>query len=161
MPLFINDGNEYKWAHKSLMEYFAARFISDDVKGNQDEFLSKIYNSQNLSKYINMLGISYDIYIKGFSRNILKPLLNDFIEYHNRYSSKIINIDKDLIEQRIGLFYAFSSIAVIRSEYNDVQPMGEKMIMYINVRILYLYKSILKIGFLVIWRYLVDINFLI
>ena len=108
-----------------------------------------------------MLGISYDIYIKGFSRNILKPLLNDFIEYHNRYSSKIINIDKDLIEQRIGLFYAFSSIAVIRSEYNDVQPMGEKMIMYINVRILYLYKSILKIGFLVIWRYLVDINFLI
>ena len=64
VPLFCMDGTDYKWVHKSLLEYFAARFIFCDAKQNQDKILSAICNSEHKEKYINMLDIYYDIDFK-------------------------------------------------------------------------------------------------
>ena len=106
VPLFSKDGPEYKWAHKSLMEYFAARFIAEDAKENQDKILTSIYNSEHVSKYMNMLDLYYDIDFKGFSKNITLPLCESFIEfYDNNYFSS--NISRELIEQRISYLFLF------------------------------------------------------
>ena len=55
VPLFCKEGTNYKWVHKSLLEYFAARFIFCDAKQNQDRILTAIYNSGNFYKYYNPL----------------------------------------------------------------------------------------------------------
>ena len=104
VPLFVIEGPEFKWAHKSLMEYFAARFIADDAKENQDKILTAIYNSEHIDKYINMLDIYYDIDLKGFSKNITLPLFEQYLRFYkdNYYVS---NIDKNLIEKRIARLF--------------------------------------------------------
>lgn len=75
VPLFCKEGTDYKWVHKSLLEYFAARFIYCDAKDNQDRVLSAIYKSNHVSKYLNMLDLYCDIDNYGFTKNIELPLL--------------------------------------------------------------------------------------
>lgn len=117
VPLFIKDGTEFKWAHKSLMEYFAARFIADEAKEYQDKILTAINRSDSVEKYINMLDLYYDIDYKGFSKGFLLPFLEEYVEYHDRiYPEKSI-ITKDLIEARIGLLFCIDQIGIIRSKY--------------------------------------------
>ena len=70
VPLFCKEGTDYKWVHKSLLEYFAARFIYCDAKDNQDRILSAIYKSNHVSKYLNLLDLYCDIDNYGFTKNI-------------------------------------------------------------------------------------------
>lgn len=104
VPLFSKDGLEYKWTHITLMEYFAARFIAEDAKEYQDGILTAMYESENLEKYINMLDIYYDIDFKGFSKNIIYRLCNNFIRFYND-NYYISNIGTDLIKERISILF--------------------------------------------------------
>ena len=106
VPLFTRDGTGYKWAHKSLMEYFAARFIYCDAKENQDGILSEIYNSDHISKYINMLDLYYDIDPKGFSKNITLPFCDSYLKFYSKCKSQApSNISDDLVNHRISLLF--------------------------------------------------------
>lgn len=102
VPLFCNDGQYYKWVHKSLQEYFAAQFIYKDSKSNQEAILTALYNSKNIDKYINLLDLYYDIDNWGFKNNILFPLCMSYKEHYDRniFTSDIIS--KQDIERRIG-----------------------------------------------------------
>lgn len=104
VPLFCKEGNDYKWVHKSLMEYFAANFIFCDAKQQQDTILTAIVKSHSFKKYYNMLDIYYDIDYNGFSKNIILPFCEKFLKYYkNNY--KKIGISKKLIDRRIGCMY--------------------------------------------------------
>lgn len=105
VPLFCQDGTDYKWVHKSLLEYFAARFIYCDAKENQDVILSDIYNSDGISKYINMLDLYYDIDPKGFSKNITLPFCEDYLKFYHRCIVPS-NINKELVNKRISLLFS-------------------------------------------------------
>lgn len=106
VPLFCKDGTCYKWVHKSLLEYFAARFIFCDAKKNQDKILTKIYNSEYIGKFLNMLDLYYEIDNLGFVKNIEFPLLQDYINYYNINVFESSIIEHCLIEERIGCLYA-------------------------------------------------------
>jgi len=105
VPLFCEENAGYKWAHKSLMEYFAARFIADEAKDKQDRLLSLIYKSEDIEKYINMLDLYYDIDYKGFNKNIRYQLCKDYVSFFDsiNYESKII--PKELISERIAKLF--------------------------------------------------------
>lgn len=100
VPIFCKDGTDYKWVHKSLLEYFAARFIFCDSKENQDGILSKIYQSKNIDKYINVLDLYYDIDYKGFNKNIQYRFCKEYVSYYESQSYTNGNISKDLIDTR-------------------------------------------------------------
>ena len=106
VPLLCKDGNEYKWVHKSLMEYFAARFIADDSKENQDQILTRIFKSEYVGKYTNLLDLYYDIDNHGFIKNIKLPLLQDYINYYEKNIFESSKIKKKYIEERIGFLFA-------------------------------------------------------
>lgn len=116
VPLFSKDGTEYKWTHKSLMEYFAARYIAVDAKENQNLILSKIYNSKRIERYLNMLDLYYDIDYKGFNKNIRYPFCKDFVNFYNsiNYNSKIIS--KELVDERISKMFLCRPIIIRLSE---------------------------------------------
>lgn len=84
VPLFTQDGNYIRWAHKSLQEYFAAQFIYLDSKEQQSKILLQIYNKPTLDKFINILDLYYDIDTKGFRTTILFNLL---VEFENHWSN--------------------------------------------------------------------------
>ncbi len=116
VPLFCKERTDYKWVHKSLLEYFAARFIFCDAKEDQDRILTAIYNSEHIDKYINMLDLYYDIDLKGFSKNITLPFCENFIENCDSHFNDI-NLSKDLIHARISnLLFAKSALWVVSVE---------------------------------------------
>ena len=106
VPLFCHDGNNYKWVHKSLMEYFAANFILFDAKENQGSILTAIYKSGRFEHYFNMLDIYYDIDYYGFSKNLILPFCNDYLSFYKSYFVAL-NINKGLIEKRLGLLFVY------------------------------------------------------
>ena len=105
VPLFCEDGLYYRWVHKSLQEYFAAQFIYQDSKVNQDLILKALYKSDKIEKYYNLLDLYYDIDNWGFRKNILLPLCESYVEYYKNsyFNSKVIQ--KDDIEKRISLLF--------------------------------------------------------
>lgn len=105
VPLFCKDGNEYKWVHKSLMEYFAARFIADESRGRQDTILTDILNSEYVEKYINLLDLYYDIDHLGFIKNIELPILEKYLSFHQSSYFESSTISSDLINERIGCLF--------------------------------------------------------
>ena len=121
VPLFTKDGTEYKWSHKSLMEYFAARFIAEDAKEKQNTILTNIYNSENNDKYFNMLDIYYDIDYKGFSINITLPFLKSFVQFYedNIFNSPIIL--KKSIERRISYLFVINAAFRISEKILDYE----------------------------------------
>lgn len=100
VPLFTQDGNYYRWSHKSLQEYFAAQFIYHDSKGMQAEILSMIYDHPNIEKFINILDLYYDIDIKTFRNVIVRKVLT---EYKNHYETYLQNYDPSIPKEDIDL----------------------------------------------------------
>lgn len=107
VPLFCQDGMYYKWVHKSLQEYFAAEFIYKDSKNNQDAILTALYKSKKLDLYINLLDLYFDIDPIGFLKNIVKPVLEEFVSYYNKHFMPAEGIDSTLAKYRLTLTFCF------------------------------------------------------
>ncbi|MDF5691762.1 NACHT domain-containing protein [Aquirufa aurantiipilula] len=101
VPLFTQDGNYFRWAHKSLQEYFAAQFIYLDSKGQQSKILLQLYNNPSLDKFINILDLYYDIDTKTFRSTILFELLQLYKNYYNStFQDKRYTITQEIISLR-------------------------------------------------------------
>lgn len=101
VPLFTQDGNYFRWSHKSLQEYFAAQFIYLDSKGQQSKILLQLYNNPSLDKFINILDLYYDIDTKTFRSTILFELLQLYKNYYNSiFQDKRYTISQEIISLR-------------------------------------------------------------
>ncbi|MBL7839546.1 MAG: NACHT domain-containing protein [Cyclobacteriaceae bacterium] len=101
VPLFTQDGNYFRWAHKSLQEYFAAQFIYLDSKEQQSRILLQLYNNPSLDKFINILDLYYDIDTKTFRSTILLSLLREFRGYFNStFQDKRYTLSPEVISSR-------------------------------------------------------------
>lgn len=118
VPLFCQDGQYYRWVHKSLQEYFAAQFIYKDSDKSKDAILSTMYSSEKLEKYINLLDLYYDIDNWGFRKNILLPLCESYIEFHNNNLFSSITVQKCEIERRISLLFMREACFYCESHLN-------------------------------------------
>lgn len=107
VPLFVQDGNYFKWSHKSLQEYFAAMFIYLDTKEQQGAILQRMYQSSHRDSYYNLLDLYFDIDQDGFRQYILLDFLRDYLDYRERKwpNLKEIEIESSLIEQRLFSLY--------------------------------------------------------
>lgn len=116
VPLFCNDGQYYKWVHKSIQEYFAAQFIYRDAKENQDKILSTMYESNNLNKYINLLDIYYDIDNWGFTKNFTKPICEEYCKFYESsiQECKQLTIDNEDVDNRIGNLFMHDAFIMKR-----------------------------------------------
>ncbi len=114
VPLFIKDGLEYKWIHKSFQEYFAAAYICNDSKKNLDKLLKIASSESKISKYYNILDFCYDMDYKSFSRSVLNPVIEEFIKYYsNNYTNKYYcNMDKKDIEIRKSMEFSYEKIFI-------------------------------------------------
>lgn len=105
VPLFCQDGMYYKWVHKSLQEYFVAEFIYKDSKNNQDAILTALYKSKKIDLYINLLDLYFDIDPVGFQKNIVKPLLESYVEYYEKFYFHSDVISSEAVNLRLTITY--------------------------------------------------------
>lgn len=107
VPIFCKDGNYYKWAHKSLQEYFAAQFIYLDAKEKQQLILLEIYNSKNIDKYANLLDLYYDIDYNEFRNTILYEFLKEYCSKYIELQQEAQNLLYQSKEERIYLLLQY------------------------------------------------------
>lgn len=112
VPLFTQDGNYYRWAHKSLQEYFAAQFIYLDSKEKQNAILQMLYGHHDSEKFMNVFDLYYDMDYKTFRNVIEFNLLKDYKEYsESNYCKSYLGIDDSLIKRRKELtFLSYSGM---------------------------------------------------
>lgn len=105
VPLFVKEGHDYKWIHKSFAEYFAAKYIYHD-SNKIESYLKNMYASPHMIAYHNIFDFYYDIDTTSFRKFVLKPLLEDFIDYVNKNSITTENEDTEYV-QLISILYTY------------------------------------------------------
>ncbi|HEY1199993.1 MAG TPA: hypothetical protein VGE79_03380, partial [Niastella sp.] len=117
VPLFARDGIYYRWAHKSLQEYFAAQFIYLDSKEQQSKILLQLYNSPSLDKFINLIDLYYDIDPKTFRSTILYEYLCLFKCYFNScFQDERFNVEEEAIVYRKDLSFLHRFFLIARPD---------------------------------------------
>ncbi|HBG4726924.1 TPA: NACHT domain-containing protein [Clostridioides difficile] len=118
VPIFIKDGIEYRWSHKSFQEYFAACYICYDSDEKSD-LLIKISEGDKVRKYYNVLDFCYDIDYKSFAKHIIYPLICKFlntgheIDFNRLYSDKYYEgFDREELYLRKSILYNYESLYI-------------------------------------------------
>lgn len=109
VPIFKKEGNNYKWAHKSLQDYFAAKFIWIDAKESRVDILKKIFHDEENQRFFNVLVLYCELDRKGFEHTILKWLLiefKDFADTHYNDFSK----DEVSVKERIQIHFFYKDL---------------------------------------------------
>ena len=134
VPLFTQDGNYYRWSHKSLQEYFAAQFIYLDSKIKQNDILLRIFNHPSLEKFINVLDLYYDMDYRSFRNTILYSLLDDFVSYiASCYNDLSDSIGIELIKIRKELTFLNECYFFYAKESKENDPLdGNKLSIMID-----------------------------
>jgi len=127
VPIFAQDGNYYRWAHKSLQEYFSAQFIYLDSKDKQNIILRKLVENNSIEKFINVFDLYYDMDYKTFRNVIEYDLLKEYENFQqNNYISNYINIDKSSIIARRELSFLVDSYAFKATNQDENNPINGK-----------------------------------
>lgn len=88
VPFIQKDGNEYKWVHKSFMEYFASCFICYDNKESEEKYIKKMITSKKSMKYYNVLDFCYEMDTLNFRKYGILPYLEKYVDkYDNSFKS--------------------------------------------------------------------------
>lgn len=98
VPLFVEEGIKYKWAHKSFAEYFAAVFICRECKEYEEQILAEILLMENNQRFYNILDFCYDMDYKSIVNVLIYPVLCEFVNY---YDNKSNGSEEDLCNVRI------------------------------------------------------------
>lgn len=111
------DGNEYVWNHKSLQEYFAAKFICLDALNEQEKILNSMYNTREFYKYETLLSLCFEIKPQLFKKNIIKKFLTEVIEYYESFEieNSKCNDSRKLLRKLV--FNSSYILAVFKKDY--------------------------------------------
>lgn len=125
VPFIQKDGNEYRWVHKSFMEYFASCFICYDNKENEEKYLKKIVSLDKSNEYYNILDFCYEMDTLGFRKHVILPYLERCMDkyeksFTNNYFKQIGNINLHWAKQIAALI---EDIKMIR--YDITSKEGE------------------------------------
>lgn len=106
VPLFNREGEHYKWAHKSVQDYFASQYIALDAKGNENTILERIYSGGHCRRFENILDLLHDTDTKAFRKVLLHNVLRDFVaHFDSTYNSPFPGVSHEEIELRKQLTF--------------------------------------------------------
>lgn len=103
VPFIQKDGNEYRWVHKSFMEYFASCFICYDNKEAEEKYLKQMVARNSSTKYYNVLDFCYEMDTLGFRKYAILPYLEKYVDkfdqffndsYFNQFETKSLELAK-------------------------------------------------------------------
>lgn len=100
VPLFVKEGDLYRWSHKSLSEYFSAQYICTEGKTDQRRTLEAIMASKDFMRFTNMLDQIYDVDNNAFREYLVLPAANAFKEHWERSYRQV---DPGIAENEVKL----------------------------------------------------------
>lgn len=120
VPLVIREGEDYKWSHKSILEYFAALFVCQDSKEKQPALLRRFVARENILRCYNLLDLCYDLDYKTFQNTIIYDLISEFIEFYQKHSPTTPATEElpDKLEYRRRLCFLNEYVFYMSSYWN-------------------------------------------
>lgn len=112
VPVFVKDGDFYRWSHKSLAEYFAAQYICTEGKAQQPQILTSFLTSGLTGRFLNVLDQIYDVDNAAFRANLILPLAKEFSKFADK-SYKGINPGVTAEEIRLRKSVSFGHTMVV------------------------------------------------
>ncbi|HFL3863133.1 TPA: NACHT domain-containing NTPase [Clostridioides difficile] len=147
VPVFVKDGIDYRWSHKSFQEYFAASYICYD-SDEKSILLKKMSEGNRINKYYNVLDFCYDIDYKNFARCVIYSKIKDFekfcsTQYTNSYYD---TYDKSEIVLRKELIYNIKELNMCVLSQSDIIDIKQKNLSLREEKIYIFQKYILTDG---------------
>jgi hypothetical protein len=96
VPLIKEDGISFKWCHKAMQDYYAAKFIYSDSNDKKASILSEMFESKNNSLFINIFDIYFDMDYQIFKQVIIRSWIKKYIDYYEGYlKTNNLSISRD------------------------------------------------------------------
>ncbi len=118
VPFLQRDGNEYRWVHKSFMEYFASCFISVEGKEFEEKYYHKM-TKFDIYPYYNVLDFCAEINPISFRKFVVLPYIKQFVnEYVNYFENEYFaDFDEEAIKMAKQLLILKKEVCII----NDIK----------------------------------------
>lgn len=129
VPIFVKEGDFYRWAHKSLSEYFAAQYICTDGKAQQQKILQTFLTSRQTGRFVNVLDQIYDIDNNGFREHLTLPAAKAFAaHWEGTYKRMDPSIpDEDVRLRRAATFDRVVIFFKHRSFFNNFDDLKKNV----------------------------------
>lgn len=133
VPFIQKDGNEYKWVHKSFMEYFASCFICYDNKVLEEKYIKKMITSKNSMKHYNVLDFCYEMDTLNFRKYGILPYLEKYVDkYDNSFKSDCFKtFEKEKVHLAKQIASITSNVQIIKYDITEDEE-REKYEKYLN-----------------------------
>lgn len=121
VPFIQRDGNEYKWVHKSFMEYFASCFICFDNKESEEKYLNRLCNYDYSLKFLNVLDFCYEMDTLSFRKYVILPYLEKYVDkYEKSFESECFKIfEKEKLHLAKQIVAITKDIRVLKYDIRD------------------------------------------
>ena len=149
VPLFVQDGIYYRWAHKSIYEYFAAQNIYRDIP-NKEKLLRSMSSDERIDKYYNLLDLYYEIDYSTFRRCVIYDLLSEIVDYIEKGGDPL---SLDIIRRRQCTFsckeyylirmdtYSERSFGKVAQKVHEETHLGSLMYTHNSEKTLFLFRK--------------------
>lgn len=120
VPLFCQDGLSIRWVHRSFMEYFASEYIHRDAAEQKKKILHMLTDASDCVNNITLLDFYADLDERNFQKEIVLPILKDFVSFVERPISEVDSSNENRIKRRRQfLFHTDTYLYLVRLGKDD------------------------------------------
>lgn len=120
VPLFCQDGLTIRWVHRSFMEYFASEFIHRDSAEQKKKILRTLTDASDCVNNITLLDFYADLDERNFQKEIVLPILTEFVSFVERPISEVDSSNETRIKRRRQfLFHTDTYLYLVRLGKDD------------------------------------------
>lgn len=144
IPFIQKDGNEYKWIHKSFMEYFASCFICFEKKEIEQDSFEKMISIDSGAKYYNVLDFCYELDTLSFRKFAIFPYINRYVQkygdyftdpYFKQFDPVYLDIARSWLALNKKILIFYSKTELLYSEINNyIERTGGKSSNIVSLR---------------------------
>ena len=105
VPLLTLEGNKYRWAHRSLQEYFVASHICQDAIGDRGNVLAEMAQSGRVNSYVHVLDLCSELAPNEWRQSVLRVILQMWVDHRHNVANHfgLLGIPQAQIDVRASI----------------------------------------------------------
>jgi len=105
VPLLTMEGDTYRWAHRSLQEYFVASHICHDATGDRAKVLAEMARSERVNNYVQVLDLCSELAPNEWRQCVLREILQTWVDHRSNVTNhlKAQGIPQEQIDARASM----------------------------------------------------------